>query len=66
LVRRLSLHAWGAAIDLDPDYNPVGWAWRRDAGMIPMAVVELFEAAGWRWGGQFKGRKDCMHFQARG
>lgn len=63
---RLSLHAWGAAIDLDPDHNPLGWAWRPGAGMMPMAVVELFEAAGWRWGGRFKGRKDCMHFQATG
>jgi D-alanyl-D-alanine carboxypeptidase-like protein len=61
---KLSLHAYGAAIDLDPEHNPLGRIWRRDGGMMPMAVVELFEAAGWKWGGRFAGRKDCMHFQA--
>lgn len=61
---RLSVHAWGAAIDLDPEYNPLGRAWRADAGMMPTQVVQLFEAEGWRWGGRFKTRADAMHFQA--
>jgi hypothetical protein len=60
----LSLHAFGAAIDLDPDHNPLGMPWRADAGMMPMEVVEIFEAEGWKWGGRFQSRKDCMHFQA--
>ena len=60
----LSLHAYGAAIDLDPALNPLGQEWRPDAGMMPLPVVGLFEAAGWKWGGRFAGRKDCMHFQA--
>ena len=63
---KLSLHAYGAAIDLDPEHNPLGPAWRAGAGMMPMLVVELFEEAGWKWGGRFEGRKDCMHFQATG
>jgi hypothetical protein len=61
---RLSLHSYGAAIDLDPAGNPLGRAWLADAGMMPLPVVAIFEAAEWKWGGRFKSRKDCMHFQA--
>jgi len=61
---RLSMHSYGAAIDLDPERNPLGKAWDPNAGMIPMAVVDIFEAEGWKWGGRFRNRKDCMHFQA--
>lgn len=61
---KLSLHSYGAAIDLDPEHNPLGRAWKADTGMMPTPVVDLFEAAGWKWGGRFKSRKDCMHFQA--
>jgi hypothetical protein len=60
----LSLHAWGAAIDLDPDHNRLGKVWKPDTGMMPMEVVAIFEAEGWKWGGRFTNRKDCMHFQA--
>jgi hypothetical protein len=61
---RLSTHAWGAAIDLDPDRNPLGQPHSPEQGMMPMPVVALFEAEGWRWGGRFVSRPDCMHFQA--
>jgi len=61
---RLSLHSYGAAIDLDPERNPLGKAWDENAGMMPMEVVDIFASAGWKWGGRFNGRKDCMHFQA--
>jgi hypothetical protein len=60
----LSTHAYGAGIDLDPDNNPLGKEWAPDSGMIPMEVVEIFEREGWKWGGRFRNRKDCMHFQA--
>lgn len=65
-TERLSTHAWGAGIDLDPARNTLGKPWAKDCGMMPMEVVALFEAEGWKWGGRFKGRKDCMHFQAAG
>jgi len=60
---RLSTHAWGAAIDLDPDRNRYGEPWDPRKGMMPLEVVGLFEAEGWRWGGRFS-TPDPMHFQA--
>lgn len=60
----LSTHAWGAGIDLDPDHNPLGRRWQAGKGMMPEAVIALFEAEGWKWGGRFKQRADPMHFQA--
>lgn len=60
----LSLHAYGAAIDLDPEHNPLGRAWAPDAGMMPQEVVQIFADQGWKWGGNFHSRPDCMHFQA--
>jgi hypothetical protein len=62
--KRLSAHAYGAAIDLDPEGNPLGVPWRADSPMMPEAVVAIFEAEGWKWGGRFQSRADCMHFQA--
>jgi hypothetical protein len=61
---RLSTHAWGAGIDLDPARNSLGKPHSEPEGMMPLAVVALFEAEGWRWGGRFVNRPDCMHFQA--
>ena len=55
---RLSVHAWGAAIDLNPGANQLG-----TKGNMSPGVVEIFEDAGWTWGGQWK-RSDPMHFQA--
>lgn len=60
--RTLSVHSWGAAIDLDPWRNERGKPYKKDAGMIPMAVVDIFEEAGWTWGGRFS-VPDAMHFQ---
>lgn len=60
---RLSTHSWGAAIDLDPEANPMGKLWEPGVGMMPLEVVSLFESCGWRWGGRFQ-RADAMHFQA--
>jgi hypothetical protein len=60
---KLSIHSWGAAIDLDPERNGLGVPWRPGAGMMPEAVVEAFRAEGWVWGGPWS-RPDAMHFQA--
>ena len=59
----LSNHSWGSAIDLDPERNGFGVKWRHDAGMMPPAVVEMFAAEGWAWGGTWA-KADGMHFEA--
>jgi hypothetical protein len=54
----LSIHSWGAAIDLDPEGNPFG-----GKVTMPPAVVSIFAAEGWVWGGPWS-KPDGMHFQA--
>jgi hypothetical protein len=60
---KLSMHSYGCAIDLDPEANPMGLQYRESSGMMRGAVVKIFEAEGWRWGGLWK-RPDAMHFEA--
>jgi hypothetical protein len=59
---RPSLHARGAAIDLDPDRNGLVTHWPMKATM-PLAVMEAFAREGWLAAGAFWSR-DAMHFQA--
>lgn len=56
----LSTHSYAIGIDLDPANNALG----NTTGGMPLFAVELFKKEGWTWGGDFKGRKDWMHFQA--
>jgi hypothetical protein len=56
---KLSTHAWGIALDLNPESNAQGSAGNMDAG-----VVAIFQQAGFSWGGDWQGRvRDPMHFQ---
>lgn len=57
-----SLHARGAAIDLDPDRNGNHTHWPTRATM-PLEVMEAFAREGWVNLGWAIGR-DAMHFQA--
>jgi len=57
-----SLHARGAAVDLDPDRNGNHVSWPTAANM-PLEVMEEFAKEGWRAAGAFWSR-DAMHFQA--
>jgi hypothetical protein len=59
---RPSLHAYGAAIDLDADDNGNRVAWPVAADM-PLEIMEEFAREGWTAAGAFWGR-DAMHFQA--
>ena len=70
-TRRLSVHAYAAAIDINvktADY----WRWSKpDANgryrwrnKIPMEIVEIFERHGFIWGGRWY-HYDTMHFEYR-
>jgi hypothetical protein len=60
----LSMHAFGAAIDINSKANPYGG----DAvsclfdGNHP--AVQAFKSEGWIWGGDWVRPRDAMHFQA--
>lgn len=78
-VQRLSNHAFGRVIDINPYYNP----YIRQGKIEPRGVeayldrelnekgmikddgicVEIFKKYGWSWGGEWKSRKDYMHFE---
>lgn len=57
-----SLHAYGAAIDLDAGRNGLHTHWPTRA-IMPIEVMEAFAREGWLPAGAFWGR-DAMHFQA--
>jgi hypothetical protein len=76
-----SEHAYGDAVDVNPVENPyVGCGMTRDKtalsyldrsrerrGMVTPAVLAVFTAAGWGWGGSWTGStKDYMHFSLTG
>jgi hypothetical protein len=76
-----SNHAYGHAIDLNPNENPyVGCGAVYDPrsrpyvdrtplrkGMVTPAVVRAFASIGWGWGGDWTGdTKDYMHFSTTG
>ena len=56
---KLSTHAWGIAIDLNPETNEQG-----TAGNMDPRLIATFREAGFKWGGDWQGRsRDPMHFQ---
>lgn len=57
-----SLHAYGAAIDLDADDNSFRASWPMQSDM-PLEIMEEFAREGWIAAGAFWGF-DPMHFQA--
>lgn len=61
---KLSMHCWGAAVDIDPERNPTGEKWKPNTGMMPEAVVDIFNEFGWEWGGDWKNPTDPQLFQA--
>ncbi|MBV6459215.1 MAG: hypothetical protein HONBIEJF_02359 [Fimbriimonadaceae bacterium] len=75
--KKLSDHAFGLAIDINPRLNPhvdargiplsPGSYQKRTPGTIFASgpVVRAFERRGWQWGGRWKSSKDFMHFSRR-
>lgn len=57
---KLSTHAWGISIDLNPSSNRMG-----TNGSMHSEVIDMFRMYGFFWGGDFtaKERRDPMHFQ---
>ena len=59
---KLSNHSSGTAIDLNASKHPLG-----KAGTFPLAKVPMIQALakkyGLTWGGDYRGRKDEMHFE---
>jgi peptidoglycan L-alanyl-D-glutamate endopeptidase CwlK len=73
---RLSLHATGRAVDINPRLNPAVYADGRIAPAESLyrpgipgtltggdSVVSAFLERGWRWGGHFEHVRDYHHFE---
>jgi hypothetical protein len=63
---RLSVHSFGAAIDLNVKYAGY-WKWKKKyhySNQIPKEIVEIFEKHGFIWGGKWY-HYDTMHFEYR-
>lgn len=63
-----SMHAYGAAIDLNLAYSNY-WMWEknraaRSVNRMPRSIVEIFERHGFVWGGKWR-HFDTMHFEYR-
>jgi hypothetical protein len=65
-----SMHAWGAAIDINTAYSNY-WRWQRGTdgaatyvNRIPPEIVAAFERHGFIWGGRWS-HFDTMHFEYR-
>src|SRR5258707_1801513 len=56
--RNLSNHAFGAAIDIDPEHYPLGAKTRQ-----PDIIINAFKNQGALYGGDYKGRRDPMHYE---
>lgn len=59
-----SNHSWGLALDLNAPENPMGP--RTGAIRRHPHVIALWKRYGFRWGGDYSGRADDMHFEFLG
>ena len=61
-TQTLSNHSSGTAIDLNATQHPLGKVGTFPAEKVPM-IRALAKKYGMTWGGDYKGRKDEMHFE---
>jgi hypothetical protein len=54
-----SYHSWGIALDFNATHNPLG----AERGSFSETFLDCWRDAGFRWGGDFSGRKDPMHLE---
>ena len=59
---KLSNHSSGTAIDLNATKHPLGKAGTFALAKVPM-IQALAKKYGLTWGGDYRGRKDEMHFE---
>lgn len=59
---KLSNHSSGTAIDLNASKHPLGQIGTFEAGKVPM-IRALAHKYGLTWGGDYRSRKDEMHFE---
>ena len=59
---KLSNHSSGTAIDLNATQHALGKVGTFEAGKVPM-IRALAKKYGLTWGGDYKNRKDEMHFE---
>ncbi|NVD41296.1 M15 family metallopeptidase [Ensifer sp. HO-A22] len=59
-TNKLSNHAYGNAIDINPQANPMG---RNLVTDMPTGVSAIAARNGFNWGGDWKSKKDAMHFE---
>ncbi len=72
-TERLSNHAFGRAVDINPRLNPYvrgdyvaprGATYDpRKPGTVTPEIADLFISRGWIWGGNWSDRKDWQHFE---
>jgi len=75
--KRLSQHAYGCAIDINPENNPYvkksiilpkGASYnKKQPGTLTKdsIIVKTFTRLGWTWGGNWKSLKDYQHFEKK-
>lgn len=64
---KYSLHAYGIALDLNWQSNPYGSVLVTDMPPAMVAAIKAIRTRNgrqvWRWGGNYSGNKDAMHFE---
>lgn len=62
-LAKLSIHCWALGPDLNPTQNPQGKKWDGGIRMMSPVIITSFTSHGAEWGGTWKSKPDCMHFQ---